>query len=311
MASESKRVVVVGLAANVLILVAKAVTALITGSSALLAESFHSAVDTGNSFLLLFGQHRSQLPPDEMHPFGHGKELYFWSFVVAVSMFAVGGVMSIYEGVEHLRHPEPIEAAKWAYIVLAVSASFSSVSLIIGLREVNRRRGDMGLVEFIRMSKDPAVFTVVLEDIGDVAGELIAMAAIFFSITLHLPWLDGVGSILIGLAMISVSGFLSNESRGLLIGESATRQQIEAIKKLVAADPAVDRVGNLMTMQLGPEQVLLNLEVEFHSQGSIEALEETIERITRAIQKQEPTVKQVYLEATALHAPPTTRKKAS
>jgi cation diffusion facilitator family transporter len=311
MASGSKRVVIVGLAANALIFVAKTTTALATGSSALLAESFHSAVDTANSLLLLFGQRRSQKPPDELHPFGHGKELYFWTFVVSVSMFAVGGVMSVSEGVRHLLHPEPITAVRWAYIVLAISAAFSAVSLVIGLREINRRRGKRGLIEFIRESKDPTVFTVVLEDIGDIGGEIIAILAILLSTKLNMPRFDGAGSILIGAVMITVSGFLANESRGLLIGESATKEQVEAIKKLVAADPAVEHVGNLMTMQLGPEQVLLNLEVEFYPQGSIEALEQTIERITREIQRKEPTVKQVYLEATSLHAPPAARKKAS
>lgn len=311
MASGSKYVVVAGLVANLLILAAKTTTALVTGSSALLAESFHSAVDTINSLLLLYGQHRSQLPADELHPFGHGKELYFWSFVVAVSMFAVGGVLSIAEGVRHLIRPEPITSALWAYLVLAISASISAVSLMIGLREVNRGRGDLGLIEFIRQSKDPAVFTVVLEDIGDLAGELIAMLAIFLSTKLNLPYCDGAGSVLIGGVMIAVSGFLSNESRGLLVGESASREQVEAIKKIVMADPAVDHVGKLMTMQLGPEQVLLNLEVEFHPQGSIDVLEQTIERITRKIQQQNPAVKHVYLEATSLHQQAAVQKRVS
>jgi cation diffusion facilitator family transporter len=303
-------VVLAGLAANLVIFAAKTSMALITGSSALLAESFHSAVDTANSLLLLFGERRSHLPADEIHPFGHGKELYFWSFVVAVSMFAVGGIMSIYEGVQHFLHPTAITAAGWAYVVLAISVSFSTVSLVIGLREINRGRGERGLIEYIRQSKDPAVFTVVLEDVGDVAGELLAAAAIFCATRLHWTYADGAGSVLIGLAMISVSGFLANESRGLLVGESATKEQVEEIRTLVTADPAVERVGKLMTMQLGPEQVLLNLEVEFYPQGSIDALEETIERITRKIRQQNSTVKQVYLEAAALHAPAAQKRLA-
>ena len=311
MASGSKKVIYAALATNLAILTGKVIAAVATASSAMLAESFHAAVDTGNSFLLLVGERRSQLPPDEVHPFGHGKELYFWSFVVAVSMFAVGGVMSIFEGIRHLVHPEQINSANWAYIVLAVSAAFSTVSLVIGLREVNRRKGDQGLLQFIRRSKDPTVFTVVLEDVGDITGEVTALLAILLSTKLHMPYFDGAGSILIGVVMMSVSGVLANESRGLLIGESADRDQIEKIKKLVADDSAVDHVGQLQTMQLGPEQVLLNLEVEFHSQGSIEALEQTIDRITRKIQKEHPMVKQVYLEATALHSDAKEHKKAS
>jgi cation diffusion facilitator family transporter len=311
MSSGSKKVIYAGLAANVAILAAKVAAAALTCSSAMLAESFHSAVDTGNSFLLLLGERRSRLPADDVHPYGHGKELYFWSFVVAVSMFAVGGVMSITEGIRHLLNPEPITAARWAYIVLAGSAVFSTVSMVIGLREVNRRKGDQTLLEFIRRSKDPSVFTVVLEDLGDIAGELTAMLAIFLANTFHLPYSDGAGSILIGLVMISVSGLLANESRALLIGESADRELVDSLKQLVRNDPAVERVGQLLTMQLGPEQVLLNLELEFYSQGSIEALEETIDRITRKIQQAHPEVKQVYLEANSLDSNQSQRKKAS
>lgn len=309
MPSSSKKVIYAGLVANVAILVAKVTAAAATGSSAMLAESFHSAVDTCNSFLLLLGEHRSHIPADETHPFGHGKELYFWSFVVAVSMFAVGGVMSILEGIRHLVRPGQITAAHWAYVVLGISAAVSAVSMIIGLREVNRHKGDQSLLQFVRRSKDPSVFTVVLEDLGDITGEITAMLAILLSTRLRIPYFDGAGSILIGVVMISVSGLLANESRALLIGESADRDLVDAIKRLVKADSSVERVGKLLTMQLGPEQVLLNLEVEFHPQGSIDALEQTIDRITRNIQKQHPMVKQVYLEANSLD--PKQQKKAS
>ena len=309
MPSGSKKVIYAGLAANVAILAAKVTAAAVTGSSAMLAESFHSAVDTGNSLLLLLGENRSRIPADEVHPFGHGKELYFWSFVVAVSMFAVGGVMSIFEGIRHLVRPEQITSTQWAYVVLGTSAVVSAVSMIIGLREINSRRGDQTLLQFVRRSKDPSVFTVVLEDVGDITGEITALLAILLSTRLHMPYFDGAGSILIGLVMISVSGLLANESRGLLIGESADRELVDSVKKLVRADSAVERVGKLLTMQLGPEQVLLNLEVEFHPQGSIDALEGTIDRITRNIQKAHPMVKQVYLEANSLD--PKQQKKAS
>ncbi len=309
MSSGSKKVIYAGLAANVAIMVAKVIAAAATGSSAMLAESFHSAVDTGNSFLLLLGERRSRIPADEVHPFGHGKELYFWSFVVAVSMFAVGGVMSIFEGIRHLVTPEQITSAKWAYLVLGFSAAFSTVSMMIGLREINRHKGDQTLLQFIRRSKDPSVFTVVLEDVGDITGEVTAMLAILLTTKLHVPYFDGAGSILIGLVMISVSGLLANESRGLLIGESADRELVDSVKRLVSADQDVERVGQLLTMQLGPEQVLLNLEVEFYPQGSIDALEQTIDRITRKIQTEHPMVKQVYLEANSLD--PKRQKKAS
>lgn len=275
----------------------------------MLAETLHSGVDTGNSLLLLLGERASRKPADEGHPFGHGKALYFWTFVVAVSMFAVGGVMSISEGIRHLLKPQPITSALWAYVVLGISAGISAVSLVIGLQEVNRRRRGESLLAYVRRSKDPSISTVVLEDIGDIAGEVIAIMTIFLATRLGIAYADGIGSIVIGAGLIVISGLLANESRGLLIGESADRELVESIKRLVSTDSAVEKVGQLLTMQLGPEQVLLNLELEFYPQGSIDALEQTIDRITRKIQKAHPIVKQVYLEANSLE--PKQQKKAS
>ncbi len=310
MASSSKRTLYTGLAANLIILVAKIIAAVLTSSSAMLAETLHSALDTGNSLLLLLGERASRRPPDEVHPFGHGKELYFWTFVVAVSMFAVGGVMSIFEGIRHLLKPEPITSTLWAYVVLAVSAVVSAASLVIAMKEVNRRRGNDSLLTHIRRTKDPSVSTVVLEEIGDVVGSLVAMLTIFLAARMGFAYADGIGSIVIGGGLIVISGLLARESRDLLIGESADRELIDSIRRLISADPDVERVGQLLTMQLGPEQVLLNLDVEFYPQGSIEALEQTIDRITGKVQKAHPIVKQVYLEANSLD-PKARRKKAS
>jgi cation diffusion facilitator family transporter len=308
--SGSKRVVYAGFIANIVILVAKITAAALTGSTAMLAEALHSTVDTGNSLLLLLGHRASRKPADDLHPFGHGKALYFWTFVVAVSTFSAGGVMSIFEGVRHLLHPEPISSPQWAYVVLGTSAGISLVSLLIGLKEVSRRRRKESLLQYVQRSKDPSISTVVFEDMADIAGELTAMLAILLTTRFGIAWADGAGSIVIGAGLILVSGVLANESRGLLIGESADTELIESIRRLLSADPAVDRLGPLLTMQLGPEQVLLNLEVEFYPSGSIEALEQTIDRITRKIQDAHPTVKQVYLEANSLD-PKLRQKKAS
>lgn len=310
MSSGSKRVVYAGFIANIVILVAKITAAALTGSTAMLAEALHSTVDTGNSLLLLLGHRASRKPADDLHPFGHGKALYFWTFVVAVSTFSAGGVMSIFEGVRHLLHPEPISSPQWAYVVLGTSAGISLVSLLIGLKEVSRRRRKESLLQYVQRSKDPSISTVVFEDMADIAGELTAMLAILLTTRFGIAWADGAGSIVIGVGLILVSGVLANESRGLLIGESADTELIESIRRLLSADPAVDRLGPLLTMQLGPEQVLLNLEVEFYPSGSIEALEQTIDRITRKIQDAHPTVKQVYLEANSLD-PKLRQKKAS
>ncbi len=311
MSSGSRRVVYVGFAANVITLVAKIAAAVLSASSAMLAEAFHSGVDTGNSLLLLLGERASRKPADEGHPFGHGKALYFWTFVVAVSMFAVGGVMSISEGIRHLLRPEPIISALWAYVVLGISAGISAVSLIIATKEVNRRRRTDSLLTYIRRSKDPTVSTVALEELGDVVGALIAMLTIFLATRFGIAYADAIGSILIGAGLISISGLLANESRGLLIGESADRELIADIRRLVTLDPAVERVGQLLTMQLGPDQVLLNLEIEFYPQGSIDGLEQTIDRITRKIQESHPVVKQVYLEANSLDPKQHPQTKAS
>ena len=297
---ESRKVVYAGLLSNVGITIVKLVVAIFSGSSAMLAEFFHSAADTGNSLLLLYGMHRSHRPADRGHPFGHGKELYFWSFVVAVSMFSVGGVLSIWEGVSHIRGAEPINKPFWSYMVLGFSALFSVASLIVAVREANRRKGDASLMEYIRTSKDPTVFTVMLEDISDVAGQVIALVAIFLSVELHNPVYDGIGSIAIGVVILAVSYVLSDESRKLLVGETAPTAHVQRMKQLMQADYAVERVGDLLTMQLGPDDVLLNVEIEFRRQSCIEDLEQTIDRLETRIQKEFPHVKHLFVEVARL-----------
>src|SRR5215471_13586602 len=224
---ESRKVVYAGLASNVAITIVKLVVAIVSGSSSMLAEFFHSTADTGNSLLLLYGMDRSHRPADRGHAFGHGKELYFWSFVVAMSMFSVGGVLSIWEGVSHVHQGEPIENPFWSYVVLGFSALFSIGSLVVAVREANRRKGDATLLEFVRASKDPTVFTVMLEDISDVAGQLLALLAIFLSVKLHSSLYDGLGSIAVGLVILAVSFLLSSECRKLLVGETAPPKEVE------------------------------------------------------------------------------------
>jgi|HubBroStandDraft_2_1064218.scaffolds.fasta_scaffold25242_2 cation diffusion facilitator family transporter len=296
----SKRVVYAGLASNLAITIIKLVVAIISGSSSMLAEFFHSTVDTGNSLLLLYGMKRSQRPADRGHAFGHGKELYFWSFVVAVSMFGVGAALSIWEGVSHIRRPELISDPTWSYVVLGFSAVFSLVSLVISLRETNRRKGSAGIFEFIRRSKDPTVFTVVLEDISDIAGQLIALVAIYLSIKLHNPIFDGIGSIGVGLVVLAVAVILANESRGLLVGETAPFKDVERMKQLLQNDPSVERVGDVLTMQLGPEDVLLNVEIEFQRDSCVDDLVKTIARLEKRVQAEFPEVHRLFVEVARL-----------
>ena len=309
--TSSNKVVYAGIAANALAAVAKLAVAAITGSTSMLAEGFHSVVDTGNTLLLLLGTSRSMRPADEDHPFGHGKELYFWSFVVAVSMFSVGGVLSIWEGVQHYRHPSPLEDPTWSYIILGVSTVINAASLIVAVKEIYQRKGQQGLVEYIGSSKDPTVVTVFLEDASDILGQVIAFVAIFLSARFHDSRFDAVGSIAIGLTILAVSVVLANESRGLLIGEGASAHEVQRIKDRLINDPDVEHVGKLLTMQLGPNEILVNAEIDFHPQGSLEALEETIERIEREVRQENPAVRHLYLEATSLQKQKPSRQKNS
>jgi cation diffusion facilitator family transporter len=302
MSSSSHKVIYAALAANIAIAVGKFVTAALTGSSSMLAEGFHSTVDIGNSLLLLLGLRRSSRPADQLHPFGHGKELYFWSFVVAVSIFSVGGVLSIWEGIQHVHHPSISGNLIWTYCVLVFAVLMDGYSFLVSWREISRARGCATLWQFIQHSKDPTVYTVLMEDSMDILGIIVAFLAIFLGERLHLPWLDGAGSILIGLILISVAFILGRESKNLLVGESASRQHVQEINNTVSNDPEVDAVGPVLTMQLGPQSVLVNLEVRFKPQGSLQALEATIRRLEDRIRAIDPSIQHVFLEASSLQS---------
>lgn len=268
----------------------------------MLAEALHSVVDTGNSVMLWWGLRRSTRPPHASHPFGHGKELYFWSFIVAVSMFSVGGVVSIYQGVAKILHPEEPKDLIWNYVVMAVALVSTLYSLRVAMQEKYTRVGKTSIMDFVRRSKDPTVFTVIVEELSDVAGVLIASTAILLSHLLHQPAIDGMGGVAIGLVMIAISGVLANESRELLIGEGADRAQVAQIRQIVEQDPEVEGVGQLLTMHLGPKEILLNIEIQFKPQGSLHRLEQTIERIESHIRRKNKAVRQIFLEARSLQS---------
>lgn len=220
--SRSRKVVYAATAANLGIAATKFIAAALSGSSAMLSEAIHSVIDTGNQLLLLFGLHRSQLPPDELHPFGHGKELYFWSLIVAVLLFGVGGGMALYEGIEHALTPRALENPFWAYVVLAVAAVFESCSLIVAVRELLRRRGPRAFWLRVHRSKDPSVYTTFYEDLAALAGLVVAFLGVYLGHRLHQPYFDAAASMLIGIILCAVALTLVYESRGLLIGESAS-----------------------------------------------------------------------------------------
>jgi cation diffusion facilitator family transporter len=304
MKSESPRVIVAAIAANLAIAVIKFVAAAFTGSSAMLSEGIHSVVDSGNAGLLLLGLRRSRRPPDAVHPFGHGKELYFWTLVVAILIFGLGGGMSAYEGIVHLLDPHPIEAAGWNYAVLSTAMVFEGISWWVAVREMWRLKGQDGLWRTVRASKDPTVFTVLFEDTAALVGLLLAFLGVLFGHAFGNPYFDGAASVAIGVVLFVTAGFLAYESKGLLVGEGADPQLLARIRDLAAADPAVVRVERILTLYFGPEEMLLNAEIQFHAELSAVELAAAVERMERAIRQQVPAVTRIFIEARALAAGP-------
>lgn len=303
-ATGSKVTVFAAIAGNVAIAVTKLIAAIATGSSAMLSESIHSFVDTGDGGLLLLGLHRSQRPPDERHPFGHGKELYFWTLIVAILIFAVGGGISVYEGVTRIHHPEPLGSPTWNYVVLGAAALFEGISWTIARRELKRVKGRVGYLEAIHRSKDPTTFTVLLEDSAALLGLAIAFLGVFFGHRLHRPELDGAASVGIGLLLASIAVLLARESKGLLIGEGTDPATLAQVRRLVQDDPAVLRLTRALTMHFGPEEVLLALEIRFRPELSAGDVASAVERLDRAIRAQHPQMKYTFLEAQALAGGP-------
>jgi cation diffusion facilitator family transporter len=289
-------VVYAALVGNLLIAITKLVAAAFTGSSAMLSEGIHSLVDTGNELLLLYGLYRAGRPPDAGHPLGHGRELYFWSFVVALLIFAIGAGVSAYEGVLHIMTPEPMVSPTVNYIVLALSALFEGTSWTIALREFNKQRGALGYLTAIRKSKDPTTFTVLVEDSVALIGLAVAFVGILASQLFNDARLDGVASIGIGILLAATATFLARESKNLLIGEQALPEVREAIVRLAAADSRVRRVNGVITMQLGPDQVVAALSAEFADHLTADDIERTIERLEAAIQGETPEVTTLFVK---------------
>jgi cation diffusion facilitator family transporter len=297
----ANRVVYTAIATNLAIAVCKYAAAVFSGSSAMLAEAFHSTADSGNELLLLWGRKRSSRPPDTLHPFGHGKVLYFYSLLVAVYIFLIGGGVSVYEGISHLRHPHPPDHSAWNYAVLALSAAFEGYSWLISYRELQLRKDpDESTWDEIIGSKDPTVFTIFLEDSAALIGIALAFLGIFLGNVLHNPYLDPIASILIGVLLAVVAVFLGRESGALLVGERTSRSTIKRMREIIKADPSVDDVGDLLTMQLGPDQVLLAVDIKFRRGLDVQQLESAIDRIERDIRTAEPSVQRIFIEAESL-----------
>ncbi|HVY25699.1 MAG TPA: cation diffusion facilitator family transporter [Polyangiaceae bacterium] len=288
------------LGANVAIAVAKLLVAKVSGSSAIFSEGIHSLADTGNEVLLLVGLHLSRRPPDARHVYGHGKDLYFWSLVVAIVLFALGGGMSLYEGVTQVLRPTVLRDPTWTFVVLAVAFMFEAVSLTIALRELKKAKPGESLWRAYRASRDPSVYMVVAEDSVALLGILTAFIAVTLAHLTGISRLDGVGSLTIGALLSVVAVLLAMESRTLLVGESASPALLEELRALANADAAVCRVGQIMTMRLGPDEILLNVDLEFRSDLTMPELRSAIQRIERAIRGAHAEVSRIFIEASSL-----------
>jgi cation diffusion facilitator family transporter len=302
MSGSAKKTIYAAMAANFAIAVIKFIAASFTGSSAMLSEGIHSVVDTGNELLLLLGLRLSKKPADDSHPFGYGQELYFWTLIVALFIFAIGGGMSIYEGINHLRHPEPLTDPRWNYVVLGLAVIFEGYSWNIALQQFLASKNEDSFWTAIRASKDPIVFTVLFEDTAALVGLLVAFIGVFSGHLLGNVYLDGVASIVIGVILCGVAILLASESKGLLIGEGATAETVASIREITSSDPAVDKVVKVLTLHFGPQEILLNLEIKFVQDLETEELAIAVERLENSISSQHSEIQNIFIEAKSIAA---------
>jgi len=295
-ASSSRKVIYAALAGNTLIALTKFVSAAITGSSAMLSEGIHSLVDTGNQVLLLHGMRQAKKPADERFPFGHGKEVYFWSFVVAIMIFALGSGISIYEGVVHMRHPEPLHNPYINYIVLGLAMLFEGIAWFFALTEFSKAKGKWGFIEAVQRGKDPTMFVVLFEDSAAMLGLLVALAGIMLSQFTGILWFDGLASVIIGIILGSTAVWLAYETKGLLIGESANQKVVDGIRRIAGSFREIEKVNELLTMHMGPDFILVNISLKFTPGTDATTIESTIDYMEDRIRQSYPGVKRIFTE---------------
>ncbi|WP_455198805.1 cation diffusion facilitator family transporter [Kaarinaea lacus] len=295
--NSSTKVIIAALLGNTAIAITKFIAAGITGSSAMLSEGIHSLVDTGNQVLLLHGLKQSRKPADEHFPFGHGKEIYFWSFVVAILIFAVGSGVAIYEGIHHVISPAPTGDPLVNYIVLGMAMLFEGGAWIFAFREFSKVKGRFGYIEAVQRGKDPSMFVVLFEDSAAMLGLLIAFLGIWLSQITGNAIYDGVASILIGLILAGTAVWLAIETKSLLIGEGANQEVVNSIRNIALSHNDVDRVNELLTMHMGPEYILVNISIRFKRGQLTREIEAVIREIDQAIKQQHTAVRRVFVEA--------------
>lgn len=290
-------VIWVSIASDAAIAATKFIAAAVTGSSAMLAEGMHSVVDVCDVLLLLFGRHRAARPPDESHPLGHGKDLYFWTLIVAILFFALGGGMSIYEGLLHLSHPDAMARPGWNYVVLGVASVFVLFSFVVTVREFRTRLHGRGVWRTLVETKDPTLATLVLSDAADVVGIAIAFVGVALAHWLRLPWIDGAASIGVGVLLSAIAIFLIVQSEGLLIGERAAPEVAKRVRAAAAQIGGIVDVERLITLQFGPGIVLVGMDVIFDPRLHGLDVATTIDRLEERIRRENPDVRYVYVEA--------------
>lgn len=296
---ESAKAVVAAVLANIAIGVVKFIAAFVSGSSAMISEGIHSIVDSGNGLLILFGMHRAKRKPDLSHPFGYSQELYFWTLVVAVMIFALGGGVSMYEGIHRIMSITPgtsLGNPLLNYIIIAISAVIEGFSLSVAIREFNAARGKMKPLQFIKQAKDPSLFTVVLEDSAAEAGLLIAFLGTFLGHLTGNAYFDGIASVLIGVLLACVAVLLLRETKGLLIGEGLDALELIEVERIVNDSPQVRRCGRILSYYLGPRDLLVTIDVTFDEDASLESIDESIDRIEREIVREFPQTTRIFIE---------------
>ena len=304
----SKKVIYAALAGNALIAATKFGAAAFTGSSAMLSEAVHSLVDTGNQGLLLYGLRRARRPADVAHPFGYGMELYFWTFVVAIMIFGLGAGVSVYEGLHKVWAPQPVTNPIVNYVVLTVAMVFEAAAWAIAFRQFRQTKGRRGWLEAVRRSKDPTVFTVLFEDSAAILGLIVALVGIALGQWLDMPALDGAASIVIGVILAVTAALLAYECKGLLIGDGASREVVGGVRNILGGEAAIIAVNEVLTMHLGPQDVLLNLSVDFGAPYSADDVEAAISRLETRIKESYPEVTRVFIEAQSRRAHLQSRK---
>ena len=297
MSSGTKKVIYAALLGNALISITKFFAAAVTGSSAMLSEGIHSLVDTGNQVLLLHGLKRSAKPADDAFPFGYGKEVYFWSFIVAILIFALGGGISIYEGIKHLQHPEPLSDPMINYIVLGLAMAFEGGAWLFAFREFTKVKGKWGYIEAIQRAKDPSIFIVLFEDSAAMLGLVVAFTGIALAQYTGVILFDSIASIIIGLILLGTAIWLAYETKGLLIGESANQATILSIKKTLIKNPLVEYVNEVLTMHMGPDYILANISVDFKNSSTADEVENAVSSLSARIKQDFPQIKRIFIEA--------------